>query len=68
MNYYIQVFEFGGIVMKFRLIIITKTKLLAITIVLAALLLFAFALRKISINTMNFYDPIYKGREDEKEI
>ena len=46
MNYYIQVFEFGGIVMKFRLIIITKTKLLAITIVLAALLLFAFALRK----------------------
>jgi probable sporulation protein (polysaccharide deacetylase family) len=35
---------------------------------LAALLVFILVLRTISINTMNYYDPIYKGMEDEKKI
>ena len=54
--------------MKSRLIIISKIKLLVIIVMLAALLLFIFAIRTISINTLNYYDPIYKGLEDEKEI
>lgn len=61
-------FQFGGIVLKYRLIIIGRTKLLAIIISLAALILFVLALRTISINTLNIYDPIYKGQEDEKKI
>lgn len=54
--------------MKSRIIIISKRKLFAVLILLAALLVFILALRTISINTMNIYDPIYKGMEDEKEI
>jgi len=68
MNYYTHIFIFGGIVLKFRLIIISKRKLLVTLILLAALMLFAFALKTISINTLNYYDPIYKGIEDEKKI
>lgn len=54
--------------MKSRLIIITKRKLLVILVMLAALLVFILALRTISINTMNYFEPIYKGQEDEKKI
>lgn len=54
--------------MKSRLIIISKRKLLVILVMLAFLLLFIAALRTISINTMNYYEPIYKGLEDEKKI
>lgn len=54
--------------MKLRLIIISKRKLLLILIMLAALLIFMLALKTISINTMNYYDPIYKGMESEKKI
>ncbi len=59
---------FGGIVLKFGLIIINKTKLLATVAVLAALIIFVTVLMKISVNTMNYYEPIYKGGEDEKKI
>ncbi|HYE83905.1 MAG TPA: polysaccharide deacetylase family protein [Clostridia bacterium] len=54
--------------MKSRLIIISKKKLMIILTMLAALLIFVIALRTISINTLNYYDPIYKGIEDEKKI
>lgn len=54
--------------MKSRLIIISKRKLLLILVLLAALLLFTIALRTISINTMNYFDPIYKGQEDVKKV
>ena len=54
--------------MKSRLIIISKRKLLVILIMLAFLFLFIAALRMISINTMNYYEPIYKGADDEKKI
>lgn len=54
--------------MKFRLIIINKKKMLTGLIVLAVLFLFIFALKTISINTLNYYDPIYKGSGDKKEV
>lgn len=54
--------------MKTRLIIINKRKILAILLMAVAIALFISALMKININTMNYYDPIYKGAEDEKEI
>jgi len=54
--------------LKSRLIIISKKKLMIILTMLAALLIFVIALRTISINTLNYYDPIYKGIEDEKKI
>ncbi len=54
--------------MKSRLIIINKRKLLVILVMLAFLFFFIAALRMISINTMNYYEPIYKGLEDEKKI
>lgn len=54
--------------MKSRLIIISKVKLLIMMAIIAALLLFIFALRTISINTLHYYDPIYKGLEEEKKI
>jgi len=54
--------------LKSRIIIISKTKLLVMLLIIAALLLFIFALRTISINTLHYYDPIYKGMEDDKKI
>jgi len=54
--------------LKSRLIIISKTKLLVILCSVAALTLFIIALRTISINTLNYYDPIYKGLEEDKKI
>ena len=54
--------------MKSRLIIINKRKLLVMLVMLAFLFFFIAALRMISINTMNYYEPIYKGLEDEKKI
>jgi probable sporulation protein (polysaccharide deacetylase family) len=68
MHYYISIFELGGIVLKSRLIIVSKTKLLIILGSIVALILFIIALRTISINTLNYYDPIYKGLEEEKKI
>lgn len=54
--------------MKSRIIIINKVKLLIMLMVVAALILFIFALRTISINTLNYYDPIYKGLNTDKKI
>lgn len=54
--------------MKTRLIIISKRKILAVLLVIAAIVLFISALMKINVNTMNYFEPIYKGSEDEKEV
>lgn len=54
--------------MKSRLIIISKKKLLVILFMLAFLFMFIAALRMISINTMNYYEPIYKGLDNEKKV
>lgn len=54
--------------MKTRLIIISKRKILAALLVIAAIALFISALMKINVNTMNYFEPIYKGSEDEKGV
>jgi probable sporulation protein (polysaccharide deacetylase family) len=37
-------------------------------LLIVAVVLFISALMTINVNTMNYYDPIFKGAEDEKEI
>lgn len=54
--------------MKVRLVIISKQKILVAVLVLLAILVFLYAFMKVNINTMNIYDPIYKGSEEENEI
>lgn len=54
--------------MKTRIILLSKKKLMMWLILLALIVVFVFSLQMISINTMNYYDPIYKGAEDDKEI
>lgn len=54
--------------MKSRLIIIKKRKLLLFLVLLVALLIFTYAIKTISINTLNYYDPIYKGMDNEKKV
>ncbi len=39
-----------------------------ILVLLVAVLFFAYILRTISINTLNYYDPIYKGMDNEKKV
>jgi probable sporulation protein (polysaccharide deacetylase family) len=54
--------------LKCRLIIINKKKLFVLLLMVLALLVFILALRTISINTMNYYEPIYKGLEEDREV
>lgn len=54
--------------MKMKLIILKKKQLLWIAIMILLLSSFLFALKEISINTMNYYDPIYKGNADAPKI
>ncbi len=54
--------------MKTRIIFLSKKKILMGFLVIFAMLVFAGMLMKISINTMNYYDPIYKGRADQKNV
>lgn len=58
----------GGIFVKTKIIILNR-KILALWLVLLIIVIaFLMSLQMISINTMNYYDPIYKGAEDQKEI
>ena len=54
--------------MKTRIILLSKKKLMMWLILIALLVIFVLSLQMISVNTMNYYDPIYKGSEDDKEI
>lgn len=54
--------------MKTKFIVINKKKLMIWIILLLLAVIFLFSLQMISINTMNYYDPIYKGEADEKDI
>lgn len=54
--------------MRTKIILISKRKMLFWLVLLALAVLFIFSLQMISINTMNYYDPIYKGDADDKEI
>lgn len=67
MNYY-HIYYFGGIDLKTRLIIITKRKMLMVLVIVISLLLFGYILKTISINTMNYFDPIYKGAANDKKV
>ena len=54
--------------MKMKLIIVNRKKIIYLVLLLLLIISFIYAFFEISINTMNFYDPIYKGSEDDKEI
>ncbi|MGE5629827.1 MAG: polysaccharide deacetylase family protein [Caulobacteraceae bacterium] len=54
--------------MKTRLIIISKRKIVILLLMAAAAVIFISALMTISINTMNYYEPIYKGADDKKIV
>jgi probable sporulation protein (polysaccharide deacetylase family) len=59
---------YGGIFVKTRIILLSKKRLMFWLILLILAVIFIMSLQMISINTMNYYDPIYKGEADEKEI
>lgn len=54
--------------MKTKIIVVSKKKLILGLVLLVLISLFVLSLQMISINTMNYYDPIYKGDAEEKEI
>lgn len=54
--------------MKTKIIILSKRKLMLWLILLLIALVFILSLQMISVNTMNYFDPIYKGEADDKEI
>ncbi len=58
----------GGVIVKIRLIILNKKNLLLILILVLLVVAFLISLKTISINTMNYYDPIYSGDANDKEI
>lgn len=65
---YINNSYFGGVIVKIKLFILNKKKLLLILVLVLILVSFLISLREISINTMNYYDPIYSGDADDKEV
>ncbi|MGB7606581.1 MAG: divergent polysaccharide deacetylase family protein [Lutisporaceae bacterium] len=54
--------------MKIKIIILSKKKLLLILVLVLLVVAFLVSLKKISINTMNYYDPIYSGEADDREV
>lgn len=54
--------------MKTRIIILSRKKLMLTLILVLLIAAFLLTLNEISVNTMNYYDPIYKGEADEKEV
>jgi probable sporulation protein (polysaccharide deacetylase family) len=59
---------YGGIFVKTRIIVLSKKRLMFWLVLLILAVIFMLSLQMISVNTMNYYDPIYKGEADEKEI
>jgi probable sporulation protein (polysaccharide deacetylase family) len=53
---------------KTKIIVISKKKLAICLILLILAVIFMMSLQMISVNTMNYYDPVYKGEANEKEI
>jgi len=53
---------------KIRIIVLDKKKIILWLVLLVLIVIFIASLQMISINTMNYYDPIYKGEADEKDI
>jgi probable sporulation protein (polysaccharide deacetylase family) len=53
---------------KTKIIVISKKRLAICLILLILAVIFMMSLQMISVNTMNYYDPVYKGEANEKEI
>jgi probable sporulation protein (polysaccharide deacetylase family) len=53
---------------KTKVIVLSKRKLMFGLLLLVLIVLFMFSVQMISIHTMNYYDPIYKGAADAKEV
>ncbi|MDF2590823.1 MAG: hypothetical protein K0S75_289 [Clostridia bacterium] len=58
----------GGIFVKTKIIVLSRKKIMFCLVLFILTAIFIMSLQMISINTMNYYDPIYKGEADEKEI
>lgn len=54
--------------MKTRVILLHKKRIFMVLLLTASLLIFVGMLMRISVNTMNYYDPIYKGNANEKNV
>lgn len=54
--------------MKIKIIVLNKKKLLLLLVLVLLIIAFLISLKRISINTMNYYDPIYSGEADDKEV
>lgn len=54
--------------MKIKIIVLNKKKLLLMLVLVLLIIAFLASLKRISINTMNYYDPIYSGAADDKEV
>lgn len=54
--------------MKIKIIVLNKKKLLLLLVLVLLIIAFLVSLKRISINTMNYYDPIYSGADDDKEV
>lgn len=54
--------------MKIKIIVLNKKKLLLLLVLVLLIIAFLVSLKRISINTMNYYDPIYSGAADDKEV
>jgi probable sporulation protein (polysaccharide deacetylase family) len=53
---------------KTKVILLSKKRLIMSLVLLVLVVVFILSLQMISINTMNYYDPIYKGEAEDKEI
>jgi probable sporulation protein (polysaccharide deacetylase family) len=53
---------------KTKIIVISKKRLAICLILLILAVIFMMSLQMISVNTMNYYDPVYKGEANEREI
>lgn len=54
--------------MRTRIIVLRKKNIMMLLLLVLVIAVFLFSLSQISINTMNYYDPIYRGEADEKEV
>lgn len=51
-----------------KIILLSKRKIYMVLLMVLITVLFLFSLNQISINTMNYYDPVYRGEANDKEV
>lgn len=54
--------------MRTKIYLFNRKKILMLVVIIFALTLFLFAFNKMSNNTLNVFDPIYKGNAEKKQI